>query len=305
MKKILLLGLAAVMSIFVGCSDDNDDPNLVTIDAATLTATPGQGTVKLAWTTPDNANYKYLRVTYFHPGTQKIHTRLASIYSDTLLVDNLLNRYGEITFTIEPVGQNGSVGEARTISATAIALPKVIRAVEGSEKRLVLTNGENDFYTDSYEVGDGSKAGLIDNNDATYFHMSWSNATPFPHYIVMKLPETIDAFTYYFKGRNHNNRQQPKTMNIWVTDAFDGNFTPATQTGAYKVNGDTPLSGFPDGKGAAYNSPQYFLPRKYQYIWFEVLTAYNSHEFIAMAEWHVTKLTKSVYDPETGETTTE
>ena len=92
MKKILsyiIMGILGV-TVFTACSDDESYPTPTALDASTLSYEAKAGAVKLKWKIPENANYKYIKVTYTLPESGKECLRLASVYSDTILVDNLL-----------------------------------------------------------------------------------------------------------------------------------------------------------------------------------------------------------------------
>ena len=66
MKKILsyiIMGILGV-TVFTACSDDESYPTPTALDASTLSYEAKAGAVKLKWKIPENANYKYIKVTY-------------------------------------------------------------------------------------------------------------------------------------------------------------------------------------------------------------------------------------------------
>ena len=69
MKKILsyiIMGILGV-TVFTACSDDESYPTPTALDASTLSYEAKAGAVKLKWKIPENANYKYIKVTYTLP----------------------------------------------------------------------------------------------------------------------------------------------------------------------------------------------------------------------------------------------
>jgi len=108
MKKILL-GLCVILGLInmIGCSSDEKYPMPTSIDQNSLSAEAKAGAIKLKWTVPADSNYYYVKVTYTLPEDGKKCMRLASVNSDTMLVDNLLHRYGDINFTLQPCNRAG------------------------------------------------------------------------------------------------------------------------------------------------------------------------------------------------------
>ena len=78
MKKILsyiIMGILGV-TVFTACSDDESYPTPTALDASTLSYEAKAGAVKLKWKIPENANYKYIKVTY----TLRINRIISSTY---------------------------------------------------------------------------------------------------------------------------------------------------------------------------------------------------------------------------------
>ena len=80
-----LLTIASV--IFLGaCSEESTPPT--SLDESSITTQSGPGSVTIYWDIPDEANYYYVRVNYSTPDDGDC-MKTASIYSDSLLIDNL------------------------------------------------------------------------------------------------------------------------------------------------------------------------------------------------------------------------
>lgn len=295
MKKILLgLGVMLGLINMTGCSDDEKYPMPTNIDQNSISAEPRPGAIKLKWTVPNDSNYYYVKVTYSLP--EKECVRLASVNSDTILIDNLLAKYGDIKFTLQPCNREGK--GSQSCSITAKALPALKQIKIGKKENVTLS--ANQLYTDNQETLEGPIANLLDGNNDSFFHMSWSNPTPFPHYIVVDLGESnsLSAFSFSYICRNNNNLDNPKEMDILGSNTFDGNNYD---------DGDATLlaelSNLPNTKAASYQSDVIMSGKSYRYIWFKVKSSVSGQKWIALAELGLSKVTVITYDPETGETT--
>lgn len=302
MRKIFLYACAGALILFAytGCQKEDSGPLPVNIDASSLAVESQEGAVKISWKIPEAANYKYIRVTYRHPGTGKEHRRLASVYADHIVIDNLLKRYGPIEFKLVPVTEKGLEGEVRTVTAEARALPKITKIITSSKKQMTVdpthiwaSNPQNDQ--------EGQVASLVDDDYSTILHFSWSSPKPFPHYIVMKMPDPVQTLSFFLKNRTHaNNNNRPKSMNLWVSAAFDGTTFRPSDFSAHKV---AEFRGMPEGSGTEVVSPGYLLPSPIQYVWFEVLEPHGNQQWFSVAEIKLYQYKTETYDPETGETT--
>ena len=307
MKRLFIYSALALATAFTSCKKDDLGPAATYLDSNTFSATAKEGAVKLQWAIPDNANYKYVEVKYNHPGTKKEHTRLASVHADTILIDGLLAAYGNIEYRLTPVTKTGNRGTTQKIVAQCLPVPAITRVIDTSKAEITLT--ANKMWTDSHQTNDGQGvAGLIDNNPATYWHMKWSPATAFPHYLVVQVPEPVTgAISFYWKGRNNTNRQNPKKVEIWGSNTDFTGSTNAAEGFTLDTHAPTLLgkveSGMPDTQAAEYNSGTFIFDGSYKYLWVKFVEGYNSPNFSAIAEWKFYKYQTETYNPETGETT--
>lgn len=302
MKKIFLYACASawVCFTYIGCQKDDLGPLPVNIDASSLATESREGAVKISWKIPEAANYEYIRVTYQHPGTGKEHRRLASVYADHIVIDNLLKRYGPIAFKLVPVTAQGREGEVCTVTAEALALPKITKIVSQSKKQMIV-NPTQIWASNPQNDHEGLVASLVDNDYNTILHFSWSNPKPFPHYIVMKMPDPARTLSFFLKNRtNADNNNRPKSMNLWVSATFDGTTFRPADFAAHKV---AEFRGMPEGSGTEVVSPEYILPSQTQYVWFEVLEPHGNQQWFSVAEIKLYQYEIEIFDPETGETT--
>lgn len=291
-KDIIYWLMAVVLTVTIAaCSEDSTPPT--SLDATTLTTKSGPGTITIFWDIPENANYYYVRVQYSTPDDGAC-MKTASIYSDSILIDNLLARYGVIDFAVCTVSRDGTESETQHISAQAEPAETTIEVV--GEKTLTLS--ADGLYTDSQESSEGPIANLIDGNTSTYFHMSWSAPTPFPHYIVVDTQEDISAFKFAYTTRNNANNDNPMTMNVYASNSFDGTYD-TTANGAILV-AELDDSQLPSGV-TSYTSDNYILESSYRYLWFEVTSSYSGSNWVALAELSITELEVEIYDPEAVE----
>lgn len=300
MKKTFIIAMAVTLGLMASCKKEDLGPRPTDIEASSITSEPTPGGVMLKWAVPSDSNYRYIRVNYKTPEMEKEATRMASVYADGMLVDNLLARYGEIEFKLTPVSTTGVEGTTQTIKAQAQAKPKTTKITDDAAVEVKLANPSGDIFVSDPHIGEGSKEALVDHNEVSYYHENWSSPKPLPHYIVYKLPKALKAFHFYMKSRNHVNRTNPKAMDILVSDSFNGSFDPEANK-AVKLR---TLTGLPDAQAAAYTSPAMLADKDYQYVWFKINEIHN-RGFSAIAELHVFSHKTSVYDPETGETTVE
>lgn len=297
MKQIAFALLAGTLALASSCKKEDLGPRPTDLDRSTVTATPAEGSILLNWRIPENVSYQYVRVTYTHPETKQLVTKLASSYSDSLRVDNLLARYGEIQFTLQPFTKQGAEGTAIQIAATAKAKPRVEQI---TPTKLSITDAN--VFVSHPEATEGPKAGLVDEDDNSFYHENWhAPLAPMPHYIVYKLPKAVKNFSFYMKGRNNAGRLNPEEMDIYVSDSFDGIFDPEANKAVLAKE----LTGLPTGQAAAYTSPNIRMDKAYNYVWFKIKKVYNDRLFAAIAALHVSELSISIYDPETGKTTNE
>lgn len=137
----------------------------------------------------------------------------------------------------------------------------------------VVTSGEQ-FYCNNPESGEGSYAGLIDENTNTYFHSSWSNTGTEPHYLRVDLGTdvTLQNIRFYTMKRNDNAR--PTSITIFGSNN-DSDYTEVTT--------------IDEGLVAAndYISEKIDLGAEYRYIKFLVNSTNNNVGYFTYAEFYV------------------
>lgn len=176
------MAIALVCSV-TSCSDDDQTLPKVNIEESSVTIDSKQpGKVVFHWTIPENPDYYYIKVTYDDP--VKGHRVLnASSHADSLMIDGLYAKYGDLEYSFTAVSRNGGEKPLFTKKAKAGYVPAVIKDFPIGTINL----SASQLWTDNQETSEGPIANLVDGNNATYFHMSWSAPSPWPHYIRVDL----------------------------------------------------------------------------------------------------------------------
>lgn len=314
--KHIIIGLLAC----AGVSCSNDDGTLPTaLDTSSIRSITGPGKVTFTWNIPENADYYYVRIKYTNPETGENVMKSASIYSNTLVFDNLLARYGEIQYEICTVSKDGTTSDPYYVAIQCD--PAELVPTKTGEKEVELA--DNGIWGTKAEANDGPypATNLIDDSFATFFHTSWTgyywkyvdsagnveiaqdpNMGP-PIYIVVDTFRTdIEHFRFSFTCRDDGNIANPKTMEVYVSDSFDCTNIDETNPGynarliASYDDGDLPSS-----IAATYNSATLSVDEPFRYIWFKVNSINRDLSFMALTNLDIIEEFWTFYDPETAE----
>ena len=292
MKKTIIKMLMAVALVgtVASCSDDDKTTPRVNIDESTVTVDSKQpGKVVFHWTTPENADFYYIKVAYDDP--VKGHRVLnASTYADSIMIDGLYAKYGDLTYTFTAVSRAGGENALFTKTATAGYVPAVIKDYEVGAIDLTAAQ----LWTDDQESSEGPIANLVDGNNATYFHMSWSAPSPWPHYIRVDLGKKVKGVSFWYKAPNNANNDNPKRMTIFASNNAGDTPTAANAWEIGKLGSDV----LPSGTAPEFTSEGLFSEEEFQYLWLQINEAYSGSNWIAMAELSIKEMTRSKYDPE-------
>lgn len=269
MKKTIIKVLMAVALVgtAASCSDDDKTTPRVNIDESTVTVDSKQpGKVVFHWTTPENADFYYIKVAYDDP--VKGHRVLnASTYADSIMIDGLYAKYGDLTYTFTAVSRDGGEKALFTKTATAGYVPAVIKDYEVGAIDLTAAQ----LWTDDQESSEGPIANLVDGNNGTYFHMSWSAPSPWPHYIRVDLGKKVKGVSFWYKGRNNANNDNPKRMTIFASNNAGDTPTAANAWEIGKLGSDV----LPSGTAPEFTSPGFFSDEEFQYLWLQIEDAYS------------------------------
>ncbi|MDR1883559.1 MAG: discoidin domain-containing protein [Prevotella sp.] len=296
MKKNILFWSIMFVSLFsiLSC-DNNDGETIIPGDISNITAEAREGAIMLRWDVPADSSYRYVRISYKDLWTGKEVIKLSSVYTDSLLIENLLNRFGDYTFSMETYSITGTPsGNVHDIKRSCIPVPAVTTK---NDYQVTLTI--DNLYGNAVQTNDGGGLpALLDGDGATYFHSTWS-PTPQPgdvHYIQVNLdaPLTRDFFKFAYRNRA-NTANKPQEIKIEISED-NTNFTHLK----------TIDQGLPNGSGSEYNSDPIDLRGFFQpkHIRFSVLRTTNntgtaaSTIFFTMADFWLYESEEIVYDPE-------
>lgn len=284
--------LAGIMT-FSACSDeDKSYPAPTPLSQASVTAESRPGAIMFRWDIPEDANYYYVGVTYQIPGQETGYRRLASIYTDSLLIDGLLQRYGQLEFTFQTFSRDGQASTSFIVSAQADAAEKTI-TLTGEKVGVALT--ADHVFTDDWD-GSNPVDYMLDNNVSTAFVSNWINPGPMPRYVVMDLQRKVQAFSFSYITRDHANKDHPKSINVYASNEFDGTFDPSN---AILIGSIT--SGLPEGRAEAYTSPTFIIENDpCSIVWLEIPETVSGNVFYSLSEISLTEYMTTVVDPEVG-----
>lgn len=314
--------LAALMFIVASCKEEGPSyPAPLPIDQSTLRIEALPAQVIIRWNNPENANHYYTELSYVRPdetsatGTKEC-IRLASLYADSIVVNNLLNRYGSITYTLTNVSRDGQRSASVSIDGTA---DKAVTTMVGNGKEEKVALSLDNIYANCKEKDEGSWEALFDGKTTSgspFFHSSWTggcvdkSGAEFedpgePHILVIDLGR--EAYGCKFKYTTRNAGDAPKELAVWGTTAFDpsrwvADGFDATYNDPSTIEGAVQLATLKDAVTTAwtgYESPGYMAEKPFRYLWF----VHSGRAYFALGELEASTLGVSIFDPETGQTT--
>ena len=310
---IRLAACCLAASAIIACNDDGG-VTPVSLDPASLKAEPAPGKIILRWNIPADADYRLVRVCYQLPDRSCMRT--ASVYADSMVVDNLLARYGDIDFSFTTVSADGTESTPPLhVTARAEAAPKTIKL--GEETGKVPIDGAH-VWGDRGEVSEGPIEDLVDGNNNSFYHTIWSGrmwvyqdngsggynkvaaggGTELPYYIVMDCQKQIQAFSFYYKCRNNANKSNPEEMTVLGSDTFSPVLFDEEAYGAFEIKSFKGLSG---DQAAEYTSAPLVAEKPFRYIWFKFTKITYNKTFLALAELSIDAYGVSIYDPEAAD----
>lgn len=285
MKKIFRYIVCAALlgSSLIGCDKEE---GITPSDITNLKAEAGPGKIILRWETPDDGTIRYIKVSYFDQLLKKNVVRLASAYSDSILIPETRKKYGAYSFTVQVFSDTDTGGRIQTIDAVSDAAP--ITTSESSEQ-VPLTAA--DLSTNAQEPSEGPIANLLDGNKKTYFHTVWSGTVPpAPHWMQIKLNKQLSKYYKFYYAPRENGNNKPVDFDLMgSTDGTNWflirNFT--------KEADDLPVT-----SSGEYTSPAFEITQPFTYIRFSVNKTNNGSIFWTMSEFKIFDITKTIVDPE-------
>lgn len=281
-----MLGLAVLAS----CDDNLNDIEYQgyagapkTIDASAVTSEALPGSIKLKWTVPADSSFSYMKISYVNPANQKTVTHVVSVYTDSLIIENTLKKYGDYVFTFQAFNDNNEAGQPMTVKAQSGLLPATVTYEKGEKVELT----SNQLSTDNPEPTEGPIKNLIDGNYNTFFHTRWSSPqVPLPQYIQIDFYESHQVFMFWYRNRN-GSQVGPENMDVMVSNDGENWETVTSIT-----------SGLPSASQAEYTSEGLDAGKPFTHIRFVVTKTYGDKKYFNLAELAFYDASKVVYDPE-------
>lgn len=285
-NRIRLLFIGLLCFCLTSCEKKEE---VIPSDIVNLNAETGPGKITLRWGFPDNATVRYTKVSYYDKLLEKEVTRLASVYSDSILIPNTRKKYGPYVFTVQPFSNTDTGGKIQTIEATSEAAP--ITVEEKSEQIKLSTE---DLSTNAQEPSEGNIANLLDNNTDTYFHTAWSVSVEAPHWMQINLRQLLtDHFKLYYAPRN-NTANKPTNFDLMGSE--DG-------TNWFLIKNFTKEEdGLPVTASEDYTSSIIKIPQPFSYIRIIVNETNSNTVYWTMSEFKCYNVTRTVVDPEALDT---
>lgn len=277
MKKILKYMACALLFgvCLTGCKEEE---GVIPSDITNLRAESTPGRIVLRWDTPEDGNIRYVQVNYYDPLLKKDVMKTASVYADSVEIPDTRKKYGEYSFQVKTVSNTGDEGNIQSITATSeAALSSFV------SNMIVLKAG--DMSTNAQESSEGPIANLVDGDNSTFFHSSWSVDVPAPHWFQANLnTELSDHYKFIVVARNGSNRPS----NVDLMGSTDG-------TNWFLIRNFTKEA---DGLSASspYNSQVFAIDKPFSQIRFVVNETNTGTVFFSMGEFKFYNV--SMIDPE-------
>lgn len=289
MKLINIFAALSLVAALTACDDKFEQfetvgytgaPVTVSADAFSYEALPGA--IKLKWTVPADSSYSYMKVWYNDPVTGQTQNNVVSVYTDSLLIENTLQKYGDYTFYFQAFNDRNEGGEVVAVKAQSGRRPATVTV----EKTKVNITADQ-LSTDDPEPTEGPVGNLVDGNPSTFFHTRWTSPqVPLPQYFQVDFKESHQNFIFWYQNRN-GSQVGPENLEIQVSD--DGS-TWNTVT--------TITTGLPSGSGEEYTSDYIQAPEPFTHFRFVVTKTFGDTWYFNLAEFAFYDARQVIYDPE-------
>lgn len=223
-----ILGISAT-----SCSEDEKE--ILPSSISNIQTLERPGGIFLQWDMPTDKSIAYVAATYQDPLLKKNVKHLSSC--DTLLLPNTRQKYGDYLITLTPYSISDTPGKTIQVSAKSGKATATYISKQ-------LTLKEVDLSSNAPEKTEGPIKNLIDGSTDTFFHTSWSEDIPGPHWLQIHLPKSIEGYFRFYYAPRKNGANKPTKFDLMGssngTDWFllkkftkDADNLPVTSTDAY------------------------------------------------------------------------
>lgn len=288
MKKIIYFLAVAISILMVACNKDDVTP-IQPSDISNIISEALPGEIKIKWDLPADESLEYVKITYFDHLTQKEAMRLASVYSDSIVIPNTREKFGEYKFTLQPFSTTVTAGKVHTLIAVSGPAPASYILGDGDPVKVNLT--VDMLNTNAQEPSEGPIKNMLDGDINTFFHTAWSVDIGAPHYFQVNLENEVRAFSYNFSTRVGNNQGDVKRMKIEASN--DG--TTWTEVAVHQYT-------LPAGNGFKVNGEAVLMPYDFLHVRFTPLARRSAdpinNSFFTMSEFNFFAISVIIDDPE-------
>ncbi len=274
--------------VFSGCDknfEEFDTSNAITGNPSSVSSLSSEslaGEILLKWEVPADSNYQYLQVSYYDYLTEENITNVASVYCDTMLIEDTRAKYGNYEFTFQTFNSKGDGSAEQTLSAVSGAAEATV-TYDATE----ITLSSDQLSTNSQEPSEGALENIIDGDASTFYHSIWSTTlVDFPLYIQVDLDEAIDDFQFYYQNRS-GSQYCPDDLQVQISE--DGENWETIE----EIS-----SGLPSGSGSEYTSEVFEPGHTFTHFRFNVVSTYDDASYFNMAEFKFYDVDISIDDPE-------
>ncbi|PTN07352.1 discoidin domain-containing protein [Mangrovibacterium marinum] len=284
--KYATIALAALA--FASCDDNfeplaGNDTNVAApsaIQAISADSLPGQ--IILHWQVPSDSNYYLLKVKYYDHLSGKDVFRVASVYQDSMLIDNTLRKFGNYDFSFQTFNEANVGSQTQSFSAMS-GRATITETI--STSTIPLTADQ--LSTNNQEPSEGPIANLLDGDIYSFFHTRWSSPQiPMPQYVQIDLTEPIEDFQFYYQNRAWS-QVGPEILEVQISN--DGETWETIKTIS---------AGLPSAGGAEYTSEIFRPGKTFTHFRFNCVQTYGSKNYFNLAEFRLYDVDIQTYDPE-------
>jgi hypothetical protein len=285
----------------MSCNDDNKDKGSAPASITGLEAVEGlPGKIVLKWDRPDETSNIYqVKISYYDRLLKKDVMKVASIYSDTILIPDTRQKYSPYTFTVQPFSKTGLAGEESSLEASSGPAPTYL-VWETSDEEVQIPLTASSFSPNAPDRSEGTNLGaLVDNDKATFFHTDWHSEYDVPiHWLQVDLGKEVSgSFRLYYAPRN-NKDNKPIDFDLFasVTGGDDADEWVLIKNFTQEADG-LPVTATDD-----YTSAVLEIREPFRYIRYSVNATNNGSKFWTMSEFKFYQLGANaeakVVDPE-------
>lgn len=288
MKRIIYYLILIVTIFLVRCSDDV--ALIQPADISNIRSESMPGSIKLQWDVPSDMNYEYVRISYYDPLSKKENVKLASVYSDSIVISGTRAKYGEYTFTLQPFSSTNTPGNVHQYKASSGPAPASYVLADGTGVTIPLS--VEMLSTNAQEPTHAHISNLVDGNSNTYFHTAWTISIGAPHYFQVALKDPVRAIRYsYISRHDGNGGGDVKRMKVEASNDGENWSEVAIQELA-----------LPSGRATETSADAILMPNEFSYLRFTPLARRGAdpinNTFFDMAEFILFEMPVIVIDPE-------